>query len=82
VVTTLSAFRRLNPAYETESLEWKDSFDVREVLIFNEQLIEKDLCAFAAQARQLPNLTISAGGTIRDRLRRFAYYRRLNTRRR
>ena len=76
IVTHLSPGRRIAPEHAIVTLDWFDDFESVEWLEFEEHKIIEELCAFAAQARQLPNLTIKVPAPMVQSLkRRFFYYR-------
>jgi hypothetical protein len=56
IVTRVGPGRRINPRHAIVSLEWTERFAAREVLEFDEPQVVAELCAFAAEARRLPDL--------------------------
>jgi len=77
IVTDLSAGTRINPRHATLSLDWLGHINAREVLEFNEQRLVDELCTFAREARQLPELTDRLPMPLRKRVGRHIYYHRL-----
>lgn len=77
VVVTLGPWRMINPRHAVLTLEWNGTLAAREQLEFDEATVNRELCRFAAQARQLPDLTVPRGGSGRERLLRWLYFQRL-----
>jgi hypothetical protein len=77
VVVDLSPGRRIHPRHAVLSVDWSGSVSAREVLEFNEERIVEELCRFARSARELEDLTVSAGMPLGRRLRRHVYFSRL-----
>lgn len=77
VVTDLSPGSRINPRHAVLWMEWEGSLAAREVLEFSERAIIDELCAFAAGARRLPELTVSIPMPLAKRIRRHVFFRRL-----
>lgn len=82
IVTHLSPGWRINPHHAIVSLDWKETFEARELLEFNEGDIISELCAFAAKARRLPNLRQRVPMPWVNRLKRHVLYFRMSRGRR
>jgi len=77
IVAWLSPGWRVNPRHAVVCFEWRDGFEAREELEFNESRIIDELCAFASEARCLPELLVRVPLPLATRIRRYALYRRL-----
>jgi hypothetical protein len=77
IVARIGATERINPRYESDSLEWRDSFDYVEELVFDESDMERSLSEFAARSRRLPALVVNGEDTLAGKMRRSLYYARL-----
>ncbi len=77
IVTDVSPGRRINPRHSVLSLDWVGSIGAREILEFREQAIVDELCAFAHQARMLPDLTVEVSMPLSRRVKRHMLYRRM-----
>jgi len=81
IVTDVNAGKTINPEHASLSFEWRDSFVCEEVLDFDEDSVNRELCAFARLAREVPELTVDAGLSLRQKAMRFIYFQRLKFRR-
>jgi hypothetical protein len=79
IVARLGPSRRLNPAHEQVSLRWTGELRCREELCFDEEEIRRELCAFAAKARGIPDLTVPSGRPLTWVLKRRLFLRRLKS---
>jgi len=77
IVTHLSPGRRIAPQHAIVTLDWTDDFEAVELLEFDEGKIIEELCAFATQARRLPNLTVKMPAPMVESLKRRIFYYRL-----
>lgn len=77
IVTHLSPSRRIAPQHAIVTLDWSDDFEAVELLEFDESKIIDELCAFAAQARRLPDLTVKVPAPMVQSLKRRIFYYRL-----
>lgn len=77
IVAKLGPGRRINPEHAVVSHDWVGGFDAAEILEFDEGRTIEELCAFAGQARLLPDLTVSIAMPLLKRLKRGVYYARL-----
>lgn len=82
IVASVGTLWAINERYSITTLEWSDSFAYREVLEFDEDSVVDELCAFAREARRLPDLTVRCPRSCLGHLKRLAYYRRLRRGRR
>jgi hypothetical protein len=76
-VTSLGSNQVLNPKHAILTFEWQGSFDYAETTVYPEEPMLDELCAFAARARTLPDLAVSAGRTGLAAIKREVYWRRL-----
>ncbi len=65
------------PAYEVVTLNWTDQFKAHEVMEFRESEVIDELCAFAAKAKEQPNLIVRTHVPPIPRLKRMIYRFRL-----
>jgi len=79
IVASLGVSRLLNPKHSILTFEWSGGFRYVEKLEFDEDAMIEELCAFAFQARGLPDLTISNGYSLAKRAKRLVHFRRLRT---
>jgi hypothetical protein len=82
IVTRLPVGWRINPKHATVSFQWNDAFRANEVLEFNEGAVINELCAFATQAKLLPELKVRVPMPLMKRLKRHVFYHRLSRGRR
>ena len=57
--------------------DWRERFEFREAWQGDEQAVNAELCAFAAQHRHLADLTVPACRSLGAQLARWIYYQRL-----
>jgi len=77
IVTDVGANQTINPQYATLGIEWSGSLDVDEVLCFDEQEVNRELCEFAATCYRVPGLTVPVPRPWIARLKRWVYFHRL-----
>jgi hypothetical protein len=77
IVTELGPNQRIAPKHDIFVYEWKDVLRAEEVTEFSDEEVEKEMRAFAAQARSIPDLTESKGLSGLSLLKRWLYWRRL-----
>ena len=77
IVARVGPFRKINPVYENFCFEWKDRLDFREQLEFSEAKVNEELAAFAAKARETPDLTVPTHIVPLTKLKYFVYFLRL-----
>ncbi|MGA2097019.1 MAG: methyltransferase domain-containing protein [Candidatus Acidiferrum sp.] len=77
IVTQLSPGQRINPQHAIVTLDWSNDFEAVEILEFDEAKVISELCAFAAEARRLPNLTVKVRTPMVQSLKRRVFYYRL-----
>jgi hypothetical protein len=82
IVTHLPPGWRIHPKHAVVTLDWRDTFNAREILEFDERRAIDDLCAFAAEARRLPDLRVRVPMPLVKRLKRHVLYHRLSRGRR
>jgi hypothetical protein len=59
------------------TLDWSHDFEAEEVLEFDEKKVIDELCAFADEARLLPNLTVKVPTPMVQSIKRRIFYYRL-----
>jgi hypothetical protein len=82
IVARLSPCTRINPEHAIVFLDWDGDFKAREILEFNEAAVIEELCAFAREARRLPDVCVSIRMPLVNRIKRHVFYHRLSRGRR
>lgn len=77
IVAEVGPNREINTKYANLSFEWQNAFEAVEVLCFDDRDVERELCAFAAPNRSLPDLTVPVNRPWVQALKRWIYFRRL-----
>jgi hypothetical protein len=77
IVAVLGPSRRLKAAHQTVSLWWTGQVRCREELCFDEDDVNRELCAFAAQGRRIADLTVPSGRPLGWVLKRHLFFHRL-----
>jgi hypothetical protein len=77
IVTEVGPNREINPKYANLSFDWQGTFEAEEVLCFDDQDVERELCAFAAPFQGLSDLTVPVNRPWVLALKRWVYFRRL-----
>src|ERR1019366_3068587 len=77
IVADLGTNQRVAPKHAIFVYEWKDELRAEEVTEFSQEEVEKEMTAFAARARSIPDLTESMGLSGLPLLKRWLFWRRL-----
>ncbi len=77
IVADIGIRKKINSKYGFISLEWRNIFGAEEVLEFDEDKVNEELCAFAEQARTIPDFLIDSGLSLSKQISKFIYYQRL-----
>ncbi len=77
IVTHLSPGRRIAAQHAIVTLDWSNDFEAVEILEFDEARVISELCAFAAEARRLPDLTVKVRTPMVQALKRRIFYYRM-----
>lgn len=80
IITRVGANQQINPRYAEVTLEWSGSFEAREVLCFDDQAVERELCETAARYKRLPDLKLPVRRPWLQALKRHVYFARLRWR--
>lgn len=77
IVVRISPGQIINPRHATVTLNWSGDFEAVEILEFDEGKVINELCAFATDARRLPNLTVKVPMPIVQHLKRRIFFCKL-----
>jgi hypothetical protein len=80
IVADIGIRKKINPKYGFISFEWKNSFDAKEVLEFNEDKVNEELCHFAENARDISDLFVDTDFPLSKQISKFIYYWKLKYR--
>ncbi len=78
IVAEVGVWRQINPEYSVTMFEWQNRFEYYEVIEPGESQVAEELRAYALRARTLPDLIVNTDGPFMRKLRRQAYFSRLN----
>ncbi len=77
IVAEVGANQVLNQKYTNLGFEWSGSFEAEEVLCFDEQEVNRELCEFVETFSKGDDLTVPVPRPWMSRLKRWWYYHRL-----
>ncbi len=77
IVADIGIRKKINPKYSFRSFEWNNTFDALEVLEFDEDKVNAEMCGVAEEARGLSDLLVDSGLPMKQQVSKFVYYQRL-----
>lgn len=80
IVADIGIRKKINPKYGFIAFEWNDTFEAKEVLEFDEDKVNEELCEFASKAKKIPELLVNSEVSLSKQISKFVYYQRLKYR--